>query len=49
MRLFLEFEKVKFNELTWWIWILRVKFPRDRYYLELKTKDRMLEKGKKIA
>ena len=49
MCLFLEFENVKFNKLAWRIWILRIKFPGDRYYLELKTKDRVLEKGKKTA
>ena len=39
--------KVNFNELTWQIRILRVKSSEDRYYLELETKDRVLEKQKK--
>ena len=39
--------KINFNELKWRIRILHVKFSGDRYYLELKTEDRMLEKRKK--
>ena len=45
-------QKVNFNKLEWRIRILRVKFSGDRYYLELKTEDRVLKKrkkGKKIA
>ena len=49
MCLCLKFEEVKFNELAWQIRILRVIFSGDRYYLELKTKDHMIEKGNKIA
>ena len=41
--------KVKFNELTWRIRILPVKFSRDHYYLELKTEDRVLDKRNKTT
>ena len=49
MCLFLEFKKVKFNEFAWRIRILCAKFFRDRYYLKLKTEDRVLENGNKTT
>ena len=37
-------QKINFNDLTWKIQILRVKFFGGHYSIELKTEDRMLEK-----
>ena len=43
MCLFLKFERLILISSQWRIWILCVKSSEDRYYLELKTEDHVLE------
>ena len=40
-------QKINFKELSLQIWILRVKSSEGRYYLEINTEDRVLEKWKR--